>query len=112
LSILKVDCEYCEFDFFPRVFADLKEKKIDIGIIDVEIHGMDQIRDQAIWEFFNQADEVDMRLISRDPNVPYCGGHECSEFALISGKEAFKSHVVYRCPEFYDEWQTLWESQP
>eukprot|EP00475_Leptophrys_vorax_P018739 TRINITY_DN25615_c0_g1_i2.p1 TRINITY_DN25615_c0_g1~~TRINITY_DN25615_c0_g1_i2.p1 ORF type:complete len:162 (-),score=28.74 TRINITY_DN25615_c0_g1_i2:30-515(-) len=110
LDILKVDCEGCEFRFFPQVVEAIKQGRLEIGILSVEVHSnLEEFKGGLLThQFFEWMDSIDMRLYSKDPNVVGCNGFKCSEFSWISAKEAFHSFVLYRCPTFSGEWEILW----
>ena len=110
LDILKVDCEGCEYQFFPQVVEAVKEGRLEIGILNVELHSalQDFKAGPVVHQFFEWMDSIDMRLYSKDPNVVGCDGYKCSEFSWISAKEAFHSFVLYRCPNFSSDWEVLW----
>jgi hypothetical protein len=109
IDILKVDCEGCEFEFFPEVVNSIKRKEFEIGILNVELHLMrSRSTEDEVHQFFEMMDSIDMRLYNKDPNVIGCMGVHCSEFSWISAKEAFHSFILYRCPEFKQDWNSLW----
>jgi hypothetical protein len=94
IDLFKVDCETCEYDSFPLVFELVRNRKVQINQIQIEMHGTNF---EAIQRFFGQADAANYRIFHKERNHWGCQGYHCVEYALIHSEEAERSFLGSHC---------------
>lgn len=95
LSILKVDCEGCEYEAFKSVFQDCAEGKLRIGQLQIELHNSSY---SNITSFFDGADRCGLMIFHKERNHWGCQGAWCVEYAFISREAAWHSFKLSHCP--------------
>jgi hypothetical protein len=81
IDLLKVDCEGCEYESFNSIFSEIKNNRIDVGQIQVELHlPEDKFK---IPNFFKAAVESGFDIFHKERNQWGCSGWQCVEFSLI-----------------------------
>jgi hypothetical protein len=66
------------------------------------------VDNQATQKFFKNMDSTGWRLFNKNQSIVECLGTSCSSFSWISGMEAFHSFILFRFPQFQNEWMDLW----
>jgi len=89
ISILKVDCEGCEFQaFFDDIFPAMKAGKLEINQLLIELHAVKFEEINLISDFMLAADAAGLRLFSYEYNPLSVKTHWwAAEFSFISVKK-------------------------
>lgn len=101
ISILKADCEYCEYsapflDFFSTCSDDSAGTRPRIAQMMLEMHGTDF---NPILSAFTAFDSCGMRIFHKERNHWGCDGYICVEFSMVDEIEARRGHWLAECPE-------------
>lgn len=96
ISILKIDCEGCEYGAFEALWPHIETGEIYIGQIQIEMHGTDF---RKISSFFKRADEAGYMIFHKERNHWGCMGYLCVEFSLIYKKEANRIFDFMHCKQ-------------
>lgn len=94
LTILKVDCEGCEYEAFPSVFDGCATGQLTIDQLQIELHTTNF---SNIAAFFEGADRCGLMIFHKERNHWGCAGWRCVEFALISREAAWRSFKKSHC---------------
>ena len=91
LTMLKIDCEFCEYSVLPEILA------IDgrVAQILIEMHGADPSR---IVNLFSTLQALGLMIFHKERNHWGCSGWRCVEFSLISRTFALEALSSYLTP--------------
>lgn len=85
ISILKIDCEGCEYEALDALWTRLVDGRVSIGQIQIELHMNDFA---TINRFFEEANNAGYMLFHKERNHWGCSGYLCVEFSLVHKAEA------------------------
>jgi hypothetical protein len=89
LTLLKIDCEGCEYEVADTMFAQCRDGAVQIDQVLIELHGTNA---SQVVKFFQGADACGLMIFHKERNHWGCDGYKCVEFGLISkhaAKRAF-----------------------
>lgn len=92
LTLLKIDCEGCEYEVSEAMFGQCKDGAVNIEQLLIELHGTNK---SQIDKFFKGADECGLRLFHKERNHWGCHGYKCVEFSLISQPAAKRAFDMF-----------------
>lgn len=87
IHVFKIDCEKCEFGVMPRVTEMVKNGQLEIGQIQVEMHGTNAGQIERLFQSIRSAG---FALFHKERNHWGCDGYRCVEFSFISMGQAEK----------------------
>eukprot|EP00890_Picochlorum_soloecismus_P001523 jgi/Picsp_1/2371/NSC_05834-R1_protein len=90
IHVFKIDCEGCEYNVMPQVIDMVKNGRLIIEQIQVEMHGTDAAKIQT---FFQTMRSAGYAVFHKERNHWGCNGYACVEYAFI-GIE--KSRSVFK----------------
>jgi hypothetical protein len=100
IDVFKVDCEGCEWDAMQLVFDEIAAKRMTVGQLLIEVHtkpkGLVDYA-QGILRFFERADDVGLRVFSKERNGWGCGGQFCVEYSFVDELQACRAFVADHC---------------
>lgn len=96
LTILKVDCEECEYAAFKSIFDDCAAGKVRIGQLQIELH-IHNSPYKLVQEFFEGADKCGLMTFHKERNHWGCYGASCVEFAMITKSAAWAAFKTLHC---------------
>ena len=104
IDVLKVDCEFCEFESFKVLYSALAALEIKVNVILVEVHTFEPtLADlDRVEEFFAPLDKLGFLLYHKERNNWARPGFLCAEFAFIHKSYAYEGYVSTYCPSIVD----------
>mmetsp|Transcript_3273 Transcript_3273/g.20395 ORF Transcript_3273/g.20395 Transcript_3273/m.20395 type:complete len:523 (-) Transcript_3273:860-2428(-) len=81
IHIFKIDCEGCEYTVLPRLARMVQDGAVTVGQIQVEVHGTDARKIQALFQSLRGAGFM---IFHKERNHWGCQGYRCVEYALVS----------------------------
>eukprot|EP00236_Picocystis_salinarum_P002256 CAMPEP_0183825880 /NCGR_PEP_ID=MMETSP0807_2-20130328/1387_1 /TAXON_ID=88271 /ORGANISM="Picocystis salinarum, Strain CCMP1897" /LENGTH=642 /DNA_ID=CAMNT_0026070939 /DNA_START=421 /DNA_END=2350 /DNA_ORIENTATION=- len=94
IHIFKIDCEGCEYTVLPRLARMVQDGAVTVGQIQVEVHGTDARKIQALFQSLRGAGFM---IFHKERNHWGCQGYRCVEYALVSLAAAKKDCPSYLC---------------
>lgn len=94
ISMLKIDCEGCEYKAFDVLWHQVEAGLVSIGQIQIEMHGTNH---DDINSFFEGSDRAGYMVFHKERNHWGCKGYECVEFSLIHRREAERMFRFTHC---------------
>lgn len=95
ITVLKVDCDGCEYKAFASVFKACAAGELVIDQLLVELHSLNF---EWVRGFFDGADACGLRLFHKERNHWGCNGYTCVEFSFVSERAARASFIRSHCP--------------
>ena len=101
IDVLKVDCEFCEYESFKVLYSALAAMEIKVNVILVEVHSFEPKLTDLVRaeEFFAPLDDLGFLLYHKERNNWARTGFLCAEFAFIHKSFAYEGYVSAYCPD-------------
>ena len=98
LTVLKVDCEGCEYGAFSSIFDLCASGKLHIGQLAIELHLVGNAPAELLSTFFHGADKCGLMIFHKERNHWGCDGYICVEYSFISKRSAWIAFQRSQCP--------------
>ena len=95
ISVFKIDCEGCEYSVLPQVIDLVASSYVAIDQIQVEMHGTDPAKIQALFQTFRKGNYM---VFHKERNHWGCNGYLCVEYAFISKEAGERVFRITHCP--------------